>query len=97
VILYQYECQRCGAEHEATRACAQRYEVTCPKCGAPGHEQLILLNARGLAKQFTTKPHLTTEAAVIAEKGAEWRQTPASWRRRRGEPDRLYSDLGSRR
>jgi putative FmdB family regulatory protein len=93
-MLYEYECRRCEKTHEATRPVEKRATVSCPHCGAAPVMQTILISGQ-IAKKFTKTPSLKTEAEIVSEKGADWRETPGSRRMARGEPEKLY--FGARR
>ena len=89
---YVYECADCGLHHEAERSIADRHDVSCPCCGAPwDRQQIQIQTVRGM---MAVTPEITTEAAIVAEKGKDWRETPGSRRMADDQPERLYSAPG---
>lgn len=92
--VYSYICRICEMEFEAERSIANRQDVVCPRCG----DQLsaeIQLQPCHWKMGVTTE--LTTERAVIADEGSDWRENKESRRMKAREPKRLWGGAAKAR
>lgn len=91
-MIYTYVCTTCENVYEKQRSVEKRYDVECPWCDASEGQEIILHPVRGT---MVRHPQLVSEAQVVSERGADWRETPGSRRMAAGEPERLYSVAGA--